>query len=332
MGFLENALGIERGRVAVRGRRSFAEVVAEDQNEVAMEGFFDSIRNLFRRKAIQIEKEFHEEGVSVEANQKVFAVVQAGVKTKREVRPDATPITLAAYAKWLALNGRFINNQLLFPELERVRELLIEIRTDLMPAAVHGMKIVREKIIEPAVKGEEIKDPRTIKTFETPAKLDRLFTSKSERYENIDSVRTDVYLGDWALIKASMDQSVYIRATTIQRPGERIRTGEFECLTPEEVKRLLGVLADIQDEASTILNTAQNPEAARLLQAMEELDQSYENRESVTDAEEKAGQELYREGYAALAQMNEADYAAKYALQNVKVVLRLCDMSVRRMR
>lgn len=304
------------------------------QQNMATEGIVEKVKDFFLAR----EKEELQESTSSEENIHAIQRMKEKLATRPgEVRPGAEKITLSKYAKWLAINGKLIDNPAeLLKELTRLEKFVDWLFGPYAVVLFKQYEFVSNSVLKLGESdlNKAYENLLTVLTLHKPAGVDQLLTAKETVTEHGNSYTDRVspwLLGQWRLIGLEQPKSSSVQGEaymiTIKASQFKVEKGEFTPLDKATIAKVL----DIALRISTRINSYTAPKGVfnRFIDSIDEFAYRYRHFKELSKEDQEKAREVY-------SWCNEMLYFDRFYLGErfpnhiVKVLLLYIEKSLRR--
>lgn len=309
---------------------------------VAQEGFVNNtmvrLHHFFERS----EREIGQEHVNAAAIEHRIVKLLELAETKKELVDDPLAIPLAAWAKWLVVDGKVIDDpDLLIKELGRLRDLVGLFAKDWMACYVRAVQETASKILTPALASpaKGLESVKAVLSSFYPLSFDRLMTKNIAVIDGDSHVKkrgSDPYIGIGSVLRQPWpwhkeDELPRIMLTLEGYERKDPKAAEIVPFAPGQVKRVLAVVREVMAAGDAGDAKAAHSAQDILYAALDKFEAKYGQWKSESgNATQKDINEvrsvaltIFYEWTMAMDLLQQADHICQ-------VAVKLCDGSLRR--
>ncbi|BDD79618.1 hypothetical protein [Burkholderia phage FLC9] len=309
---------------------------AINEQNLAQEGLVERIKDAFSGA----EHGIMEVRVKAEENLATIESMKTKLQVRKgEVHEKAEPIRLSAFATWIALDGKIIDDEAtLLKELGRLKEFADWITTDYSNALFAAYEHMATQVLK---LGESDLDKATA-NFATvleqfkPKNTEKFLTLKestTEKGQTYTDMKSPMFLGSWHLNALEQPASNTAKGHTVSfswhKDADKVKKGDFKPLPKAAMGKVLEVLNAISQVMAS--HKPDHKKYIRFLDALDEFAYRYRYFNELSREDKQKVTSIYS-GVKIVAGADRLWFADRAVNHTVKAVLLYIEKSMRRIK
>lgn len=326
-------------------KQSLSERLFEgEHNAIATESFIGDMGLRIREAFGKKEREFHEDRVRAEMNLKEQARLFEMVRNKDEPRPNAPPIKLGAYAKWLSIDGNVLVKPVpILDELARIDHLMEIYRTDVVPQMHNILKDMTNGLLREATDGDPVDAYNKWVTTPNkyfPKKMEPLLTKSRTRILSNTSIKAKGsadflggwWVGEWEGLRQRQTGSTGLHLVFDHVLDSHIKEASILPWKNSDTNIVLQVIKTIVGRTKDLeaFDSIQ-ADADKFTAAMVKFERAHSRWEAAETDDEKAAERIMMAAYTALYDFEYVVDLSDVVNHVCRVVMKVCEGCIHRM-
>lgn len=331
--------------LAEQDRRAY-EPLATDQathdaivaQNIATEGWLsktvEKIGDFFTHREHDIEAGY----TSLVANLKAIARMRERIVARAgEVNVGGDPVSLSKHAKWLAIDGKLIDDPAkLIRELQRLEKFITWSVKNYTKSIDAMYKFTAQNVLKLGESDldKALENSKQIIAKHYPQGADAWLTVKDVvkwKDKNYEDRHMPYLLGQWGLVGLSQEQDTPVPGVVLRvvrhTDSMKVKKGEFKPLPKDAMKQILDICERIENTFAA--NKADGDAIDRYFDAMDEFAYRYRYWNQLSKEEQKKVSQLYSASKV-VAVNDFSIWPLSYSNHLVKVLLMYIEKSLRR--